>query len=107
MSNEDSAEIKLVTRPPGFEESRTGLLDYVTRPLKVSELRDRFREFMSDLQSIVDVDDTTPGSFRLTEIQFSAEISANGEFKLVGTGVGLEASSAVTFVLQRKSSESG
>jgi hypothetical protein len=105
MSNEGSGEIKLVTRPPGFEGSRD-VLDYVTRPLKVNELRDKFKEFMSGLQSIVDVDEAEPGSFRLTEIQFSAEIAANGEFKLVGTGVGLEASSAVTFVLQRKPSDS-
>jgi hypothetical protein len=102
MSSDASDEIQLVTRADDYD-SRTAL-DYITKPLKVDELRQRFREFMSGLQSIVDVEEAGAGGFQLTEIQFSAEISANGEFKLVGSGVGVEASSAVTFVLQRKSS---
>ena len=100
MSSDADGEIQLVTRVDDYG-SRTAL-DYVTKPLKVDELRQRFREFMAGLQSIVDVEEAGAGGFQLTEIQFSAEISANGEFKLVGSGVGVEASSAVTFVLQRK-----
>jgi hypothetical protein len=38
----------------------------------------------------------------LSEIQFSAEMSAEGEFKLLGTGVGVAANAALTFVLKRK-----
>lgn len=102
MSSDSDREIQLVAREDDY--GSRAALDYVTKPLKVAELRERFREFMSGLQSIVDVEEAGAGGFQLTEIQFSAEISANGEFKLVGSGVGVEASSAVTFVLQRKSS---
>jgi hypothetical protein len=41
------------------------------------------------------------GAFRLAEIQFSAEIGADGDFKLLGTGVGVSAKSGITFVLRR------
>lgn len=100
MSSDTNGEIQLVTRADDY--GSRGALDYVIKPLKVVDVRERFKEFMSGLQAIVDVEETDSSGFQLTEIQFSAEISANGEFKLVGSGVGLEASSAVTFVLQRK-----
>jgi hypothetical protein len=46
------------------------------------------------------------GDFVLDEVSFSAEIGSDGEFKLVGTGIGISASSGVTFTLRRKSAES-
>ena len=70
-------------------------------PFDVDTLRSQFQTFMHSLQSIIDVQDEDQRPFYLSEIQFSAEIAANGEFKLPGTGLGVQASSTVTFVLQR------
>ncbi len=79
--------------------------ELVTNALDVDVLRDKFKQFMSSLQSIIDVHEAGAGPFQLNEIQFNAEITAKGEFKLLGTGIGVEGSGAVTFVLQRKTSE--
>ena len=74
----------------------------VERPVEVLKVRDNFHRFLSSLKSIVDVDVPAVGQFELDEVQFSAEISANGEFKLMGTGAGVQATSGVTFTLRRK-----
>ena len=80
----------------------------VARSLKVSDLRDQLARFMTSLRSILPPD-PEPGSaeeslfpFELTEIQVAVEIAANGEFKLVGTGVGVTASNSLTLVLTRR-----
>ena len=59
---------------------------------------------MAGLEQAFAVDglQTEVGAFELSEIQFSAELSAEGEFKLLGTGIGVAAGSALTFVLSRK-----
>jgi hypothetical protein len=80
-------------------------VELVSSTIEVKKLRERFREFMSGLQAIIAEHTPDESPFQLNEIQFSAEITASGDFKLLGTGVGVQASSAVTFVLQRKSGE--
>lgn len=104
MSTNISETIDVITREEEHR-SRSDRLELVSNSIEVSKLRERFKEFMSSLQSIIDVHTPNDSSFQLNEIQFSAEITANGDFKLLGTGVGVEAKSAVTFVLQRKSAE--
>jgi hypothetical protein len=96
----DENTIELVARPS--DESRGDRLILVNRAVKVDLLRERFDDFMNKLQSIVHSADKQPGEFHLAEIQFSAEITANGDFKLMGTGVGVEAKSGVTFILKRQ-----
>lgn len=54
---------------------------------------------------MVAVEQTRVGDFVLEEIAFSAEIGINGEFKLLGTGVGASATSCVTFTLRLKVDE--
>jgi len=104
MTNDITEMIDVITRE---EEhlSRSGKVELVSSTIEVSKLRERFKEFMSSLQSIIDVHTPSDSPFQLNEIQFSAEIAAKGDFKLLGTGVGVEANSGVTFVLQRKSAE--
>src|SRR5690348_11942838 len=97
----EETTIELVSRPSG-DASRGDRLILVSRALKVDLLRERFDDFMDKLQSIVHSSDEQSGAFQLVEIQFSAEITADGEFKLMGTGVGVEAKSGVTFVLKRR-----
>lgn len=92
----------------GVEEtssSRGGSeLSRVTEKISVDELRDKFTQFMRSLEAAFAVDQvqTAHGVFQLSEIQFSAEMSASGDFKLLGTGVGVAAGAALTFVLTRK-----
>jgi hypothetical protein len=92
----------------GVEETATSRggseLSRVTEKIGVDVLRDKFTEFMQGLEAAFAVDEvqTAHGVFQLSEIQFSAEMSASGDFKLLGTGVGVAAGAALTFVLTRK-----
>ena len=76
----------------------------VTNQLSVNVLRDKFTEFMESLDAAFGVDElkTEAGMFQLEQIQFSVELSASGDFKLLGTGVGVAAGAALSFVLTRK-----
>jgi len=101
---DDNATITFV----GVEETATSRggseLSRVTEKISVDVLRDKFTEFMRGLEAAFAVDEvqTAHGVFQLSEIQFSAEMSASGDFKLLGTGVGVAAGTALTFVLTRK-----
>ena len=107
MPTEPAGTLELITRADE-NFSRGDRLTLVSQALDVGVLREKFADFMAKLQSIVHSDEQRAGAFRLAEIQFTAEIAANGEFKLVGTGVGISATSAITFVLRRdESSASG
>jgi hypothetical protein len=81
-------------------------LKRVTTEMSVADLSDKFVEFMQGMESAFAVPDmqTPIGAFQLSEIQFSAELSASGDFKLLGTGVGVAANTALTFVLKRRDS---
>ncbi|MEM7536859.1 MAG: hypothetical protein AAF639_32060 [Chloroflexota bacterium] len=57
---------------------------------------------MQSLHSILSIEEQTVGDLVLDEVTFSAEIGADGEFKLLDTGVGVSVSSGVTFMLRRK-----
>lgn len=104
MSEEMPQKIKVLARSDP-NESRSDRTTLVTSALDVGVLRDQYKGFMRGLQSIIDVGDERAQEFQLAEIQFSAELTGTGEFRLLGTGVGLQASSAITFVLQRKAAK--
>jgi hypothetical protein len=95
---DDKASTRSGTRSPADQVKR------VTNQLSVDELREKFLEFMQSLEVAFSVPElhTSAGAFELNEIQFSAELSANGDFKLLGTGVGVSANTALTFVLSRR-----
>jgi hypothetical protein len=82
--------------------SRARKRDIVEQPLDVGIVRKNFLSFLEGLKAIVDGELPAVGQFELDEVQFTAEIAADGQFKLLGTGVGLQASSGVTFTLRRK-----
>jgi hypothetical protein len=79
-------------------------VERVTMQLSVDELRRKFVEFMDSLDAAFGVESlkTEAGMFQLDQIQFSVELSASGDFKLLGTGVGVGAGAALSFVLTRK-----
>ncbi len=100
--------IEIVTREDkdySRSRSRNDTVELVSERIKISDLRNHFKAFMANLQAMIDVEYPDDLPFELKEIQFGAEITADGEFKLLGTGVGIEVSSAVTFVLQRREKE--
>ena len=77
----------------------------VTKAIPVDELRQRFKQFIWDLQTIIGEDAVNNCPFQLSEVEFSAEITGKGEFKLLGIRLGGEVSNAVKFALKRKTSE--
>lgn len=85
--------------------SRNDRTEIVSKAIPVDELRKRFKQFMLDLQAIIEEDATNNGPFQLSEVEFSAEITSKGEFKLLGVGLGGEMSNAVKFTLKRKTLE--
>ena len=74
--------------------------------IPVEKLQRGFTKFMDGLAEIVKGGYNKVGDFALDEITFSAEIGADGEFKLLGTGVGVTANSGVSFTLHRQASDS-
>ncbi|RME63060.1 MAG: hypothetical protein D6790_05355, partial [Caldilineae bacterium] len=73
----------------------------VEKALPVETLAESFNRFMTGLGQVLAVGQTQVGGLVLDEITFSVEIGADGEFRLLGTGVGVEASSSLTFTLRR------
>ena len=106
MPTDKDTTIEVVTREDdnGSRGSRSIIdkIDLVTSTIDTDKLKQNFAQFVSDLQSVVDTKMDEASAFQLDQVIFSAEISASGEFKLLGTGVGIEGSSSITFVLQRK-----
>jgi hypothetical protein len=101
MNSAPVGQIEVISRADE-DESRSDKVRLVSQALDISELREQFKKFMSSLQSIIDTPDSDATPFQLAEIEFSAEITGSGDFKLLGTGIGVEASTAVKFVLQRR-----
>lgn len=105
MSNGTIAIVAAEEQPASTRGGR-GETGRVAAEVSVATLRDKFNDFMASLQEVFAADalKTQAGVFEVTEIQFSAELSASGDFKLLGTGVGVTASSTLIFTLQRKES---
>lgn len=98
MQTEDQPVEILIREDAGF---RRGNEDVTTVTKTVGELNQNFRAFLRSLQAIVNVEEARVGPFQLEEIEFNAEITVEGGFKLLGTGVGVSGTSGVTFVLKR------
>src|SRR5712692_5780357 len=82
--------------------SRDSTRDIVERVVDVTHVRENFERFLQSLKEILDVEVPHVRNFELDEVAFSAEITASGDFKLLGVGVGVEANGGVTFTLRRK-----
>ena len=99
-TNQPKQEITIIGVLSG--SVRSSRREIVEKTVDVNQVRENFARFLQGLKSLLS--DTVPsvGAFELDEVQFNAEISANGDFKLLGTGVGLEATTGVTFTMRRK-----
>lgn len=105
QKSDQKQNITIIGSSSGKSRAR-GKRDIIEKTMNVALVRENFAKFLDGLKSLVEVDITSAGDFELDEVQFTAEISADGEFKLIGTGVGIEASTGVTFTLRRKEKES-
>jgi|GEM_PF-1303490 len=74
----------------------------VDKVLSVEALSASFNNFIDGLRKVLNVEQASVGDLVLDEITFSVEIGANGEFKLLGTGISANAGSSLTFTLRRK-----
>lgn len=103
---DNESTILLITSSPstlrGVDQERV----ISEQAVKIETLNRNFGVFMTSVQQIVAAEQTEVGDFALDEISFTAEISVNGEFKLLGTGVGMEASGGITFKLRRQTNTS-
>jgi len=95
----ESAQSKSLTRG-GIGEA--AVRQTVEKAISVEALSASFNSFINGLRKVLNVEEATVGDLVLDEIEFSVEIGANGEFKLLGTGVSANANSSLTFKLRRK-----
>ncbi len=105
MNDTEQAELKRTLAIVGTlgGKARGARRDIVEKMVDVDHIRHSFSRFLESLNELIDVEVPVVGDFELQEVQFRAEISADGDFKLLGAGVGIEASSGVTFTLRRRS----
>ncbi|HRJ44266.1 MAG: hypothetical protein KJZ86_18700 [Caldilineaceae bacterium] len=74
----------------------------VDKAVSVEALSASFNNFINGLRKVLNVEEASVGDLVLDEIEFSVEIGANGEFKLLGAGISANAGSSLTFTLRRK-----
>lgn len=91
---------KAATRGAGHKIQRR-THEVVEQAVETGQLHEALQRFFDGVRKMVDLDAQRIGHYVLDEITFSAEIGADGEFKLLGTGVGVSASSGLTFKLRR------
>jgi hypothetical protein len=102
-----TTSIKVVTGDMRSSGMRDGSGDAMIKKvqeksLAIDALSQSFARFLQSLQQIISVEQPRVGDFVLDEVTFSAEIGADGEFKLLGAGVGVSASSGISFTLRRE-----
>jgi hypothetical protein len=100
----DETAITIVTTDAASGRRDRG--DHVRRVVESSVSADRLQanltRFLDALAGVLEAKATSSGDFELDEVGFSAEIGADGDFKLLGAGVGVSASSAVTLTWRRR-----
>jgi hypothetical protein len=99
----DSAEMIIVTTEPpsGRRDRGDAVRRVVESSVALESVQANLERFVASLGGLLEAGAARGGEFELAEVGFSAEIGANGEFKLLGAGVGVSGSSAVTFTWRR------
>jgi hypothetical protein len=96
------AMIIVTAEPPSGRRDRGDAVRRVVEStVALESLHGNLERFVAALAGLVEAGAARGGEFELDEVGFSAEIGANGEFKLLGSGVGVSGSSAVTFTWRR------
>jgi hypothetical protein len=85
-------------RGPGGDALRR----VVEAGVRVDRLGESLARFLDSIAALLEAHEARGGPFELAEVGFSAEIGADGEFKLLGAGAGVTASSGVTLTWRRR-----
>lgn len=98
-----ATELTVVTTEPpsGRRDRGDAVRRVVESAVTMDTLHENLERFVGVLGELLTLARPSASGFMLEEVGFSAEIGANGEFKLLGTGVGVAGSSAVTFTWRR------
>src|SRR5262245_48588337 len=99
----EGREVTIITTeaPSGRRDRADAVRRGVESSVSLVRLQESLERFVGVLGGLLEGGRTSTGEFELEQVDFSAEIGANGEFKLLGTGVGISGSSAVTFSWRR------
>ncbi len=97
-------EITIVTTdvPAARRDRDDKVRRVVESTIATDQLHANLDRFLDTLGRLLQARRTRSGDFELDEVAFTAEIGADGEFKLLGAGVGVSASSGVTFTWRRR-----
>ena len=109
MSETDSTQNvqKITIVGTSSSTTRGPVRDIVERAVDVTQVRANFEQFLQNLKGILDVEVPHVGAFVLDEVSFSAEVSVNGDFKLLGIGAGVDAKGGVIFTLRHNQQNQG
>lgn len=72
--------------------------------LNVNQLTTNVNIFLGQIDSLLNETPEKVGNFRFDELELYAEVSSNGELKMLGTGVGVGGMGGLKFVFRRMSS---
>jgi hypothetical protein len=81
--------------------SPSGMRASAPKPLKVEILENNVNVFVAQMNSILSKAPDSISKFHLDEFTVSVEISASGEFSILGTGAGAEVKGGVEFKFKR------
>ena len=101
MSDESELIIVTTEPPPSRRDRGDAMRRVVESSVSLDSVQANLERFVGALGRLLVAGRPAAGEFALDEVVFHAEIGANGEFKLLGTGVGVTGSSAVTFTWRR------
>jgi hypothetical protein len=102
MEQEESVLTVVTTSPSSMRGKGESTRRVIEEGIPLDTLQQSFSRFLQSLRRLIEVDNARVGDFVLDEITLSAEIGGDGEFKLLGSGVGISASSGITFTLRRR-----
>jgi hypothetical protein len=98
MSEQDKISIITVRESTTLAEKR----ELFETQLNTSVLSDELQKFLSKLNNILTNIPKNVNEYQLDEIELSAEISASGTIKILGSGVESELGGGLKFVFRRK-----
>ena len=107
----DSADDSIVVvsmSPPPARKGETDLSgpiklsDYLyAQPVRTSDLRDRLTTFLDQLKEVIGNVPEAYGHYQMDEIEISAEVTASGQLRLLGSGGSAGAKGGIKFKFKR------